>query len=263
MALQDAEPAPWDSLPRDALVRVLRQLDSHVPSLCAAACVARAWRDAAAEPSLWARPQGLWWRAAERLTEERLEALVARARGGLERLDLRGARFIEDDGLEAALQQPHALDSLVEFVANTEGEPYGRSALGVTRALASRSGRTRLLDVKGLDCTSEFDDVRTEAAEVVAALRALLAPGGVLIGEHVCVGCSELCGAEDFCSTEGCPAVACEACREYIPFTWCGSCDALLCNGCIEGDFCDACQTEMDQMADEEQGDDDAHVAAE
>jgi hypothetical protein len=96
----------------------------------------------------------------------------------------------------------------------------------------------RLLDVKGLDCTSEFDDVRTEAAEVVAALRALLAPGGVLIGEHVCVGCSELCGAEDFCSTEGC-------------------------NGCIEGDFCDACQTEMDQMADEEQGDDDAHVAAE
>ena len=104
MALQDAEPAPWDSLPRDALVRVLRQLDSHVPSLCAAACVARAWRDAAAEPSLWARPQGLWWRAAERLTEERLEALVARARGGLERLDLRGARFIEDDGREAALQ---------------------------------------------------------------------------------------------------------------------------------------------------------------
>jgi hypothetical protein len=43
-------------------------------------------------------------RAAERLTEERLEALVARARGGLERLDLRGARFIEDDGREAALQ---------------------------------------------------------------------------------------------------------------------------------------------------------------
>jgi hypothetical protein len=61
---------------------VLRHRAGDVPTLlCAAACVARAWRAAAAEPHLWRDLR--WGRAAGRLTDERLASLVARSAGGL------------------------------------------------------------------------------------------------------------------------------------------------------------------------------------
>lgn len=96
---------------------VLANLAGDVPSLCAAACVSRAWRAAAAAPALWTRLERLPPAAARRLNTERLIWLVARAAGGLERLDLSGADGVGDAGLDTALQQPHAL---THFVADSD-----------------------------------------------------------------------------------------------------------------------------------------------
>jgi hypothetical protein len=84
-----APPPYTPPLPVDVLRRVLRPHAGDVATLCAAACVASAWRDAAARtPGLWRAPR-LWQlphAAALRLTDEWLAALLARAAGSLERL---------------------------------------------------------------------------------------------------------------------------------------------------------------------------------
>ena len=98
-----AEDAP--SLCADSVRRVLRALD--VATLCAAACVCRAWRaEVCGDSLLWADVLGrlcLGPRVAERLTDARLAALVARAAGGLRRLDLKGCPEVSVAGVLAAL----------------------------------------------------------------------------------------------------------------------------------------------------------------
>jgi hypothetical protein len=86
--------ASWDAVPATVIALVLTHLAGDARSLCAAACVARAWRAAAAEPRLWARLAGV-----RRLTDARLAALVARARGHLEHLDVDDALQLTDAGL--------------------------------------------------------------------------------------------------------------------------------------------------------------------
>ena len=231
---------------------VLARLAGDVPSLCAAACVSRAWRAAAAAPALWLRLERLPSEAAGRLNTERLIWLVARAAGGLERLDLSGADGVGDDSLDAALQQPHAL---THFVADSDCSLLSASV--VAEALASRSGHLLQLTVAGVAVGPETpwdedsDDERERAADafiiasddVLDALRALMAPGGVLDGDHMCEGDGELCifvcGLSSTCAK--CKRALC-ADHEKELFADCTACDKPFCgNYCMHGEVCDAC----------------------
>lgn len=78
-----------------------------VQTLCAAACVSRAWRDAAADPSLW---RSLVFTSSPRatrpwLTDARLAQLVRRSEGGLLALDITGCAWpaVTVAGVAAAL----------------------------------------------------------------------------------------------------------------------------------------------------------------
>lgn len=142
--------ARYNALPADAIALVLKRLAGDVSSLCASACVARAWRAAAAEPRLWSHLARLPPDAAKRLTGKHLAALVARAAGGLERLDVSGASQLTDDGfVTAIMRQPHALTA---FIADSKC--YKLTGKGAATALAAQRGRMRELSVRGLRCGS-------------------------------------------------------------------------------------------------------------
>ncbi len=255
VALQDAEAVSWDALPRDALVRVLGHLAGDVEALCASACVARAWRDAASEPTLWAQLQVLSEEVAARMTDENLLGLVVRARGGLEQLDISGAQNVTEEGLMAALQQPHAL-----VVFQADRDCRGLSPQGVARALAAQNGRMRVLSVRGLDCGPEMESVELPEGVLegmLAALRALLAPEGILDGDHLCDTCTRLCcETDDFCTTDDCPAVACDDCKEPEGYCPCFGCDKLFCDTCLVGAYCEEC-VRFDGEYEDDEGDED------
>ncbi len=110
MQASDAATAPTDehaaevALPADVVLLVLLPLKGDVRSLCATACVARAWCTAAASPRLWSRIGPFRGAAAAHLTDARLANLVARAGGDLRVLILNGiARSsLTDEGFLAA-----------------------------------------------------------------------------------------------------------------------------------------------------------------
>ena len=222
MTSKDAALASWDALPAEALERVVSFVTGDVLTLCASACVARAWRDAAVrvEPRSAVRLNKLPDAVAQRLTDAGLVALVRRARGRLVSLDLCGARLVTDEGLTAALLQPHALTVFRADVACSE-----LTASAVMRALEPQRGRVRELSVRGLKCLPHLPGSDEEAAEtawyaecrgVVRILRALLAPRGTLVGGKVCDGndyepCARLCSSEDACQNEfdGCNVALC------------------------------------------------------
>lgn len=136
---------------------ILAQLEGDVQSLCAAACVSRAWRAAAADAALWTRLECLPRDVAHRLNAERLSWLVARAAGSLQQLDLSDAGSLTDADLEMALRQPHALTS---FTADSECERL--TAAGVVAALASRRGLMVELRVAGLAVGPEAPESEDE-----------------------------------------------------------------------------------------------------
>jgi hypothetical protein len=122
---------PPPALSADALGAVLCALNGDVASLCAAACVARAWRDAALHPSLWRDFSTCFGDGdvAARLTDARLAALVARARGGLERLHLSSCAALTAFGVAAALRGCPPLTTLrvrgLLLGDSPDGTPWG------------------------------------------------------------------------------------------------------------------------------------------
>lgn len=225
MALRRAS-TRYNALPADAIALVLARLAGDVPSLCAAACVARAWRAAATEPRLWTCLARLPPDVAERLTDQHLAALVARAAGGLERLDVSGATELTDDGFVTAMKLPHALTA---FIADSDCS--GLTGQGVANGLVWRDGLMRELSVRGLRCglVEQPDDVhssasvtawRAECEQIIRALRELRAPGGAMDGHTVCTHdpgepdpydedewtdglCDVICGRRDLCQMCG------------------------------------------------------------
>jgi hypothetical protein len=256
--------ASWDVLPAEALERVVSFLTSDVLSLCASACVARAWRDAAAcvEPRSAVRLNKLPPAVAQRLTDAGLAALVRRARGRLVLLDLCGAQLVTDDGLTAALLQPHALTIFRADIACSE-----LTASAVTRALEPQRGRVRELSVRGLKCLPHLPDSEGEAAEtawygecrgVIRTLRALLAPCGTLVGDKVCDGddyepCARLCSSEDACQNEfdSCKVALCGE-HQGNRFNRCLWCHKRFCSAnCMGHDnptLCGICENLLSDM---------------
>jgi hypothetical protein len=146
-----AEDAP--TLCGDSVRRVLRSLDGDVATLCAAACVCRAWRaEVCGDSLLWADFSGrlcLGPRVAERLTDARLAALVTRAAGGLRRLDLTSCPEVSVEGVLAALHGHPKLSLLhvrgVRFNPPREQQPADDEAPRLTLEDAHRALRVAVM----------------------------------------------------------------------------------------------------------------------
>jgi hypothetical protein len=253
-----AAAASWDALPPEVVSQVLCHLAGDVRSLCAVSCVARVWRVASAEPGLWARLRELPRSSARRLTDARLTALVARARGGLESLDVSGALRLTDRGLRAALRQPHAL---VSFRADELCKSL--SGLGVAAALATRRGIMQSLRVRGVPCFDEYDMNITDYDEpedalvgnvvsTLTDLQGLLAPGNLLDCNNICEvqiddfeRCLCMCvERDDACGR--CRTTYCPAHQERDTLVDCQECGKRFCDTCLRpagpaGPLCNGC----------------------
>jgi hypothetical protein len=131
--------------------------------------------------------------------------------------------------------------------------------MGVARALAAQRGRMRELNVCGLNGVPrapdeddyEVDAWRAECEQVIHALRALLAPHGVLHGDTVCQAaddyeglCSIMCSSTEYVCAH-CKTVVCEAHMDGR-FRECMECGRFFCDGtCIQSAACDACVTDF------------------
>jgi hypothetical protein len=142
---------PPPALSADTLIAVLRALNGDVASLCAAACVSRAWRDAALHPSLWRDFSACFGDGdvAARLTDARLAALVTRARGGLERLHLSSCTALTAFGVVAALRgcpplttlRVRALQCTLGFCSKRRARQHGSTAARQHGSNANICGR--------------------------------------------------------------------------------------------------------------------------
>ncbi len=244
-----AERAGDGELPVDVLVLVLLPLVGDAPSLCAAACVARSWRKAAASPRLWTRI-GHFRDNAATLTNERLLNLVSRAQHGLQQLNLTGIykSNLTDEGLAEALRSEQ---HILLFAAN--GRPL--TGAGIAAALApsrGRLGKLRVCCVRALPkpespgAMSVFNEVAFVANcnKTLDELRALLAPDGVMKATAVCsleldddVLCTRMCGRKNVCS---CGAMYCKSHADRV--SECVECEDKVCDACCGSEnLCMAC----------------------
>ena len=248
----------WDDLPLELLSRVLARVSRDKLSLCAAACVSRAWRDTVAclKPKSAVHLKRLPPAVAQRLTDAGLAALVRRARGRLVSLNLRGARLVTDEGLVAALQQRHKLTSFRADIACRE-----LTAVGVARALAPRRGLMSYLRVRGLRCLPYTPGAESDHGVVsawytgcmaaIGTLRELLAPEGSLDGEDVCDGdhngglCACMCGPNDIC--KACDHAWCRG-HQDGRLGRCDDCSECFCeDSCLDDrGVCEGCASDDD-----------------
>ena len=129
--------------PAEALPLVLAQLDGDVSALCASACVCKRWHAALSRSGLLWRVLRMPSRVAPRLTDARLASLIARARGGLESLDVSGCMRLTDAGLKHALASQPTSPAHVAAVGC-----YNLRSVGVAQALKAR--QVDLLLVRGV-----------------------------------------------------------------------------------------------------------------
>lgn len=239
------EVTSWDAFPAEALERVVAFVTTDVLALCAVTCVSRAWRDAAerVEPQFAVRLTKMPPAVAQRLTDAGLAALVRRAHGRLEYLDLCGACLVTDASLIVALQQPHALTT---FRADIHCRELTASA--VVRALEPRRGLMHDVRVGGLKCTStpypDEEALRQVCNHVIDELRALLArnwymPADNKVCQYEDEPCARLCGLGEQC--ERCPVAMCGEHRKRT-FPACFKCGLYTCDQHTGPDgFCDRC----------------------
>lgn len=242
-------------LPVELVVLVLRHLKDDMPSLmstlCAAACVATTWREAASLPRLWTRIGPFRGNAAANLTNARLQQLISRARRGLRHLNLQGIAksSLTDAGLAEALRHEKRLFS---FCAN--GGPL--TGAGIAAALAPSRGRalrTLLvctvrarpkLSSAGRMSSDQVDTFLADCNETMGELRALLVPGGSMNVTTVCdvmtgnVLCTRMGKDEDTCR---CGATYCKVHAKSV-YT-CMGCSEPICKRCsmFRGPLCDDC----------------------
>ncbi len=153
-------------------------LEGDVASLCAAACVSKAWNAAATRDArVWCRLVASSPDVATKLTDERLALLLGRSAGALERIDLTGCDQLTPGAIADALAG--ARDTLTHVsVAFT-----AVSACAVLGALDGRETPLACLSVRGItrfdeeddDDEEEARDVEDEDDELVGVLAALMA----------------------------------------------------------------------------------------
>jgi hypothetical protein len=242
-----AEHAHAPELPHDVLVALLTPLAGDVAALCAAACVASAWRAAARAPSLWRELRFSTERnrrvAARRLTDARLAVLAARACGALTHLELEGCAGVTLRGVARALSQHDDAPPLA--LLSVRGVRAGRRDDRLYAQLLARVAAPHLLDVASVGRLVLCDATPAE-------------DGGARCS-RVCVAEDELCAACAIFCCPDCAAAAqgarappcgdlCDTCfqpsEEADDFFDCARCgDATAVNGhcfdCVCS--CDAC----------------------
>jgi hypothetical protein len=255
--LPDESEAVGDGeLPADVLVLVLLPLKGDMSSLCASACVARAWRKAASSPRLWMNLGPFLGNAAANLTDARLALLVSRARRHLLHLNLQGISKsgLTDEGVAEALRREKHIQI---FAAN--GVPL--TGAGIAAALAPSRGRLRTLYVNGVRAlpkpvsagrlsSDQLNTLLADCNKKMGELRALLAPGASLNATTVCkvmleghVYCTRMGKNEDTCR---CGATHCKFHAKSM-FT-CEECFQPTCERCSSygGLICEDCASNVD-----------------
>jgi hypothetical protein len=220
-------------LPIDLLRRVFAPLAGDAETLSAAACVCVAWRAAALEPALWSRAcLSFTPKAARRLTDVALAALVQRTGNALERVNVTACTRLTARGVADALRGRKLTTLAMRGVKSSRRDA---KVVPLLRALVRRP--------TGLD------------------LRAHTVCGGRLLSNggrcgRLCVPADALCTACDLTRCVHCTARhksvrkppcahACDACfRASGPLTDCGACGRVpngFCEGCTRScDDCDA-----------------------
>lgn len=226
-------------LPPDIIILICSSLDD--PSKCAAACLARSWRDAVATPRLW-KTVGIIPGKILRLTDARLASLVKRSGGGLTSLYLSAASLITREGLAAAL---YPRQSKLKFVS-----AYGDSICGadvaaaLTKAYRGRLHKLKVCGTRAVAVPAGGVPHDREAAfwasceDTLGALRALLAPGGQLDAEAVCnvttaLGAHRVCAR--LCTREGACACGATCCKAHAHrMSNCMGCGTPICDSCCD-----------------------------
>jgi hypothetical protein len=250
-------------LPIDVLRVVFAPLACDVKTLSAAACVSVAWRDAALEHSLWGLTRLRFApKAARKLTNQALRALVQRTGSSLQRVNLAGCTQLNARGVATALHGMK-LDTLA-----LRGVKYLSNSSVVMVKLQKLVRRPTCLDVSKsptCGCTAPAhvrrclrlcgpQDMLCETCSVVrctqcfaSAKKARNPPcrhlcDGCFRGNHVLLEC-EACGRapNGFCSEcttdcDTCSVVFCDDCR-FGPgaLLKCAGdeCESAYCHACI------------------------------
>jgi hypothetical protein len=271
--------------PELPVMLVERLLASHaregdVATLCSAACVARSWRAAAAQPTLWLRMVLSRPGLCERTTFERLDALLRRSLlpvGGpphIEFLDVSHCALSPEDVLRALngrrISQIFWLRRLRlsdNSKANAEAVLENLRAAVVPYATMDVHTTCRIGELvnPGTECYNLCDHTgwfcwTCNIWACIFCKRAVRQP----ICEHQCSSCSQAhddvapCDAnhhradeQRFC--ESC-RIDCSACERHLciacdeVYTCCTECEAVFCRDChdpkddVDEFYCDGCE---------------------
>jgi hypothetical protein len=241
------------ALPPDVMHRIFTPLDRDMRSLSAAACVCTSWRAAALDPSHWRlKCLTLAPRAARRLTDGALAALVRRTGDTLERVILVGCTYVSAAGVAAALKGKKLKTLAVRGVRVGARQPKAKAnaTFANLQALVCRPSG---LDIrKGMSCGCTYTNAN---GDTKSCLR-LCGPQDVLCSTCDLVRC-KLCTAaakskrEPPCNhlCDGCFApcnqherlFACMACGR-VPNGFCASC-MITCDFCDDADYCTTCSS--------------------
>lgn len=216
-------------LPPNALALVFSFLEGDTPTLCAAACVSKAWKAAASVPSVWqtlalglptnnAGGSSLAFvklcddtstqaRRAKSVTGARLRAFLGKAGPSLVSLRLDGCSALSDADLLCLtdLNAPYLSEVGLRGCAEL-------SARGVLAALKGRS-----LSCLRVDGLSDYDGggaSEDEDEDIIKLFRRIVAPSGLLDVKLCCGECERL--------VRGLIKSSCGFCEEATPHcAWC------------------------------------------
>jgi hypothetical protein len=160
--------------PTDALPPVLvRDILSHLPAdqLARAACVCRAWKIAVADPALWRRLDLAHGSGVTcRVDDAALRATAARARGGLEALDVTGERI----SWEAVLAVAAANAATLRELRTAHNQEYEWTEVPHLQALLAAAPTLQVVEADVLcDCATARRLLRNEPPFGLLRLRGL------------------------------------------------------------------------------------------
>jgi len=240
---------------------VLSCLVGDISSMCAAACVSRAWREAASTPSLWVCIGPLLGDE-ERLDDVRLQSLAVRAAGagGFTSLELHGTS-VTDSGLMLALR--HQRNKVEQFDCSSNMHSNNKlTGIGVGAALLRSRGQIRVLNVRGIPALNAkkqndiLNGTEPKAALhnmrscVIRTLQTMMAPQCSIDVTDICpvafkhneqiYKCGRMCTPTEAC--HGCKSMRCNAVTLHN-LTACEECLNLFCGRCMSdyGPVCGDC----------------------
>ena len=228
------------ALPVVLVERVLSFCAGDVRTLCAAACVSCAWRDAATVPALWRSIElGAWrQRCRARLHRRQLRALLQRSRGAdLEKLDLCDCDQLTVRDVLKALDGRRVTKALL--VNGIHAQRVSEETLVSLRAVLAPEakldaiGTCDLQGEDGLVCTRLCSSTHCDICHTFYCA-ACLKHDDEPICEHECSTCTHVGEGLGYCANPDCEHVRgdngfCPDCRGN-----CQSCDATVCDVCLD-----------------------------